>query len=471
MKPAFVINCGDGALGAMLVTADAELVPWSQEIQQVATRYVSPAILFESRVVEHPDFIWEDALEAVAKASAQTFFQRARRLGLRRPWDPQATAGALQLASPLALLSSPAAAADRTAGALLPRVGLTLLDALLDPVFAFLAERQLAAPDLEAVVIVSSRTSHRARLILQKLFRRRGFRRVTIIRREIATAMALVAQTPCACIVIETSEDDLCLHRVEIEGDAQQPRFRTPRSLTLTGLGWNHWSARIAEALRIPPSTAFERSLTALLTGSPESLPPPVTHAALQGALDETWIDENTLTEPLREALADLAGENLPLFFAGEIFTLDAMRALFGARAVRAPMLDDAVRNVVQAMQARFTVVSSASLRVNTFRGSLSELLTHAQLPAAGAACRVDADFRLAGDRAAGRPFLIHLSWGETTLCAMPLELRNHDELRLTVHLRRSRGGSRLHGTLEARMPRDVVVARSRFAEELEVTR
>lgn len=471
MKPAFVINCGDGALGGMLVTAHGELVPWSQEIQQVATRYVSPAILFESRVIEHPDFIWEDALEAVAKASAQTFFQRVRRIGLRRPWDPQATPDALQLASPLSLLSSPAAVADRTAGALLPRVGLALLDALLEPAFAFITERQLAASDLEAVVIVSSRTGHRARLVLQKLFRRRGFRRVTIIRREIAMAMALVAQTPCACIVIETLEDDLCLHRVEIEGDAQQPRFRTAGSATLTGLGWNHWSARIAGALHIMPSTAFERSLTALLTGSPESLPPPVTYAALQSALDENWITENTLTEQLREPLADLAGENLPIFFAGEIFTLDAVRALFGGRAVRAPKLDDAVRSVAGALQTRFTVVSSGSLRVNTFCGSSSELLADAQLPAAGATCRVDVDFRLAGERAAGKPFLIHLSWGEALLCVMPLELRSHDELRLTVHLRRSHGGSRLHGTLEARMPRDVVVARSRFAEELEVTR
>jgi len=469
MKPQLIIDCA-GTLSALLVTADGELVASSQEIQQVATRHVSQAILFESRVVEGADFIWEDALETLSKASAQTFFRRARRLGLRRPWDPETSAEALQLAAPLAVLSSPAALADRTASVQLPRAGLALLDALLEPTFAFFAERQLAPREVQAVVIVPPRTGHCARLVLQKLFRQRGFHRVTTIRREIATAMALVAQTPCACIVAETSGNDLHLHRVELEGDAQQPRLRTTASITLAGLGWHHWSARVAEALHATPSTAFERSLTAFLTASPESLPPRVTHGALESALDEKWIDENTLAEQLREPLADLAGENLPLFFAGEIFMLGQVRALFGARAVHTPMLDDGVRNVARAMQSRFVITSSASLRVTTFRGNPSELLSNAQLPAAGEACRVDADFRFAGDRG-GKSLLIHLLCGDTTLCAMPLETGDHDEVRLTVHLRRSRGGSRLYGTLEARMPRDVVAARARFAEELEVTR
>ena len=150
---------------------------------------------------------------------------------------------------------------------------------------------------------------------------------------------------------------------------------------------------------------------------------------------------------------------------------LDAVRALFGARAVHTPMLDDTVRNVALAMQSRFTVVSNSSLSVNTFHGESIELLSHAQLPAPGEACCADSDFRLAGDSAASTSLLIQLLWGNATLCTMPLELRNQNDVRLSVHLRRSRGGSRVHGTLEARMPRDVVVAHARFAEELEVTR
>ena len=468
MRPQLIIDCGDGALSALLVTAEGELVPVSQEIQQVATRHVSPAILFESRIVEHPDFIWEDALETLSKASAATFFQRARRIGLRRPWDPQASRDALQLASPLALLSSPAALADRTAAAELPRVGFVLLDALLEPSFAFVAERQLAARDVEAVIVIPSCTGHRARLVLQKLFRRRGYRGVTIVRREIAASMALAAQAPCACIVVETSESDLHLHRIDIEGDPRKPRFRTTASLDIAGLGWSHWSARVAEALHVAPSTAFERALTSLLTGSPDSLPAAFTYAALQRALDEQWIGENTLVERLREPLANLAGENLPLLFSGEIFLLDAVRALSGSSAIHPPMLDGLARNVARAMRSRFTIASHDSLRIRTFRGESTELLAHAQLPAAGETSRVDADFRFGGT---GRSLLIQLLCGDATLCALPLDARGHDEVRLTVHLRRSGGGSRLHGTLEARMPRDGVVARSRFAEQLEVTR
>jgi hypothetical protein len=470
MRPQLIIDCGGVIQSALLVTADGELVPCSEEVQQVATRHVSPALFFEPRVVEHPDFIWEDALETLAKASARNFFQRARRIGLRRPWDPQTPADALQLAAPLTVLSSPAALADRVAAAELPRAGVALLDALLDPVFAFVAERQLASSDVEAFVVLPARTGRRARLVLQKVFRRRGVPRLTILRRETAAAMALIAQTPCACVVVETSANDLHVHVVNLEGDPQQPRLCTTASIALTGLGWNHWLARIADALRTVPSAAFGRSLTALLTGSPESLPPQITHAALLHALDQKWIDANALTDRFRKLLADLAAQNLPLIFAGEIFTLEPIRALFGVQSIQTPTLDDATRNVALAAQSRFTAGSNDGLRVNTFHGTPVELLSQAQLPAPGEACRVDADFRLAGD-GAGKSFLIQMLWGDATLCAMPLELHSQDAVRLSVQLRRSRSGSRLHGTIEARMARDAAVAHARFTEQLEVAR
>ena len=470
MRPQLIIDCGGVTQSALLVTADGELVPCSQEVQQVAMRHVSPAVFFEPRVVEGPDFIWEDALETLAKASARNFFQRARRIGLRRPWDPQTPADALQLAAPLSVLSSPAALADRVAAAELAQTGVALLDALLDPIFAFLSERQLVPADVDSFVVVPAQTGRRARLVLHKLFRRRGVRRLTIVRRETAAAMAFVAQTPCACIVVETSTDDMHIHRVDVEGDPRQPRLCTTASVALAGLGWNHWLGRIADALQTVPSAAFARSLTALLTGSPDSLPAQFTHAALLNVLDGKWVEANAFTDRFRDVLAGLAGQNLPLIFTGEIFTLAPLRALFGAQAVHTPALDDAIRNVALAAQTRFTAGSNSALRVNTFHGRPVELLSHAQLPAPGEACRVDADFQLSGD-GAGKSFLIQMLWGDATLCAMPLELHSQDVVRLSVHLRRSRGGSRLHGTLEARMPRDVVVAHSRFTEQLEVTR
>jgi len=458
---------------ALFVTNDGEVVPCSQEIRQVAARHVSNDILFEPRVVQDRDFIWEDALETLARSNAPSFFQRARRFGLRRPWD-QASADALQLASPFSVLSSPAAIADRTIGAHLPRVALALLDALLEPAFAFVAERGLAPGDVDLVIVLPAQAGRHARLVLQKLVRRRGFRRLLLVEREIAAAMALAAQAPCACIVVETSETDLHLHRVVIDGDPASPRFRTAASATLASVGWNHWSGRIAEALRMTPSAAFERSLTTFLTGSPDSLPLRVAHDVLHSALDDAWVDAQALS--LDESLRALGGEHLPLIFVGELFTIDAVRKAFGAPHARAPLLDQELRNVAVALRSPFVLAPSGSLRVNTFDGETIELLPHAQLPASGESCHVETNLRLGGDRTAGKTFLMHLLWGSdraaegnATLSAVPVELREHEQLRLTVHLRRR--GPRLHGTLEVRMPRDVVVAQARFAEQLEEVR
>jgi hypothetical protein len=412
-------------------------------------------------------------LETLARSSAPTFFQRARRIGLRRPWD-QASADALQLTSPFSVLSSPAALADRTIGAHLPRVALALLDALLEPAFAFVAERGLMSRDVDTVIVVPAQAGRAAQLVLQKLVRRRGFRRALLVHREIAAAMALTAQGPAACVVIETSETDLHLHRVVIDGNPAQPRFHSEASVTLANFGWNHWSGRIAEALHMTPSASFERSLTSFLTGSPDSLPQRVTHDALQSALDDAWSDAHALS--LDASLAELGGEHLPLIFIGELFTIDAVRKALGASHIRAPLLDQELRNVALAVRSPFVLAPGGSLRVNTFHGETIELLPHAQLPASGESCHLETNLHLAGERAAGKTFLVHLQWGadraaegNATLCAVPVELRDSDELRLTVHLRRR--GPRLHGTLEVRMPRDVVVAKARFADQLEEMR
>jgi len=482
MRPQLIVDCGH-VLSALLVTADGQFVPCSQEIRQVATRHASTGILFDPRIAEHPDFVWDEALETLAKATPRNLFQRARRVGLRRPWDPQAVPEALQLASPIDVLSSAAALADRNADAL-PAVAFALLDALLDPLFAFVADRRIAPTDVEPVVVLPAHASRPARVVLEKLFRRRGFRRLTIMRREIAAAMAFVEDAPAACVVVDAAGDDLHVHQVSIDGENGQRFFRTVSSATVCDRGWSYWSGRVAAALNTPGSSEFERGLLALLTGSPESLPARVTHGAVQAALDEAWIASSAAE--VREAMGD-ARNGQPVVFIGEIFALDAVRKAFGEnRVLGVPVLDQTVRGVALATRwlcddesRQLVIARGGTLRVDTGLGEAVEILTGAQLPAAGESCHLAADFRLAGD-AAANIFLLNLLWGadraprgNATVCALPLELRRDagDTLHLIVKLRRSRGGQWLTGTVEARTADDVVAARAQFTEELEVMR
>lgn len=476
MKPQLVIDYGARVVTAALITSDGQLVPCSQEIRSIAARHVSSDVLFEPRVCEEREFLWEDALESLSKATARTFFTRARRVGLRRPWDALATADALQLASPLVVLSSAAALVDPIAGPALPRVAMVLVDAVLDPIFAFVAERQLAFDEVEPIVIVSAQTGRSARVLLEKLFRRRGFRRLTILRREIASAMALLDEPPCDCLVVDASDDDVHLYRVSTEAEDNERRFRTIESTTLRGLGWSHWAARIAEALHVPPSASFERALTALLSGSPDAVESTLSHTALRNALDDAWIASHR--KPIET--------DLPMLFAGEIFAIDAVRKIFGAIAEPdAPILEQRVQSVASASRwlredssRRLVIAPAASLRMQTYRGEAIELVPHAQLPAPGETSHAEARFRFAGDDG-GHPFLMHLLWGtdrapegNATLCAVPLALhRQHDDtLHLSVRMRRSVSGRVITGSVEARSQSNLV-ARARFTEELEVRR
>jgi hypothetical protein len=478
MKPQLIIDCGGRVLSALLVTADGELVPWSQDIRNVATRHVSADVLFDPHAAEHPDFSWEESLETLSRATSANFFQRARRIGLRRPWDAQSSAEALRLTSPLAVLSSAGALADRVAGKALPHAATAMFGALLDPMFAFLADRQLAAAGVEIVLILAAHTGRKSRSLLRHLLRRRGFRHPTIVRREIAAAMALAPGTEC--VVVDASDDDLHLHRVSLEGDDAEKRFRTVSATTVRGFGWSRWVSSIAAALGVPPSSEFDRTMAALLTGSPESLEPQVTRAGLLAALDDSWVHAR------RSELGQILPISTQVIFTGGIFVLDAARRVFDDTGTwSAPVLDHSVRAVASALlwlragpERRLVLSAGGTLRVNSFHGDAIALVPQTQLPAPGEACHVEANFRFAGE--AGKSFLLHLLWGadgapegNATLCAVPLQLRRDcgEELRLSVHLRRSRSGSRLSGRVEARMPSDVVAARARFAEELEVRR
>ena len=484
MRPQLIIDCGSRVLSALLVLPDGEAVPISQEIRNMATRHVSADVLFDPRITEHFDFVWDDAIESLAKARPRDFFQRARRIGLRRTWDAQASADLLRLASPMTVLSSAGALADRVAADTLPHFSLALLDALLEPAFAFVAERRMGANEIDVVLIVPPRAGSALCTGLQKLIRRRGFGRPMIVNREVAAALSLLVQAAIECAVIDATDDDLHVQRITFLGAAER-MVRSVRSSTLRGLGWPHWRSRIAAALDTTASAAFDRSLLALLTGSPESLPPSVSHAALSAALDETWIERERVewTARLTEQFESIGiGVDAPVLAVGEIFALDAVRRAIGAPP-QSNALELPARGVAAAMRWLYAqssrtlqLASAGSVRLDTLHGEAVPLVESFQLPAPGESCHFQRSFRFAGQPFVNEAFLVHLLWGtdttpegNATLSAIPIHRRGSEELQLRVHLRRSRGGSLLSGTARVSAGHETVTAR--FTHEVEVRR
>ena len=479
MRAQLIIDCGSRVLSALIVTADGRLVPCSHEIRQTAMRHLPSEVAFERRVTERADFLWDEALEVLAKAQPHQFFARARRIGLHRPWESGLAADAVRLASPLTVLSSPTALADPAVAQVLPAAAGALLDALLDPIFAFVAVRKLAPSELDAVVVVPAHAGSRAHAELRTLFRRRGFRRVAVISREIAAAMALVETPATECLVGDVSERGLHLHRVVLDADGSERRLTTIASATLRAWSWNEWLQRIAAALRddaarrqlaAPVPAALDRALTAFLTGAPHDA---FSHASLQRVLDDSWRERcfGELVPHLREALAAVGGSG-PAIVIGELCGLDAIRRLLldaagvaeCAPASDVPVLDRVVRGVAAATlwlrgdpARRLVLRAGGGLRINTLRSEAVEIVSNAQLPQPGEHCHVRTKLAFRGAVDSASPFLVHLLWGadrvpegNATLCALRFDrgAGGDGALRLAVHLRRSRGGRRLNGTV-----------------------
>ena len=466
MRAQLIVDCGCRVLSALIVTPDGRLLPCSQQVRQSALRHVPSEIAFDRRATEHGGFVWDDVPEILSKAQPHQFFARARRIGLRRPWDHDLATDALRLASPIGVLSSAAALADPAVEALLPAAGVAMLDALLDPIFAFVAERKLAAAEIDAVAVLPAHAGRHARVALRKVFRRRGFVRLTILSREIAAAMALVDTAATECVVWDVSDHGLHVHRVSMDGG----RFTTVASATLRALSWNEWVQRIAAAMRenadgtVPTLPALGRAVTAFLTGAPHDAP--LTHAVLQRA----GRDDGEIASRLQEALEEVGGSALPAIAIAEICGIDAVRRLFPDQCTPpddVPVLDRVVHGVAAAAlwlrgdaSRRVVVQPSGSLRINTLRGETVEILGNAQLPPPGDHCHVRTKLAFRGATDSASPFLVHLLWGtdtlpegNATLCALRFD-RGHARggdgaLRLAVHTRRSRNGHCLNGIVD----------------------
>jgi hypothetical protein len=504
MRAQLIVDCGSPIVSALIVTADGVLLPCSQEIRQTAMRHVSAEVAFDRRVTEHADFLWDDAIEVLAKAQPHQFFQRARRIGLRRAWDADLTADALHLASPLAVLSSAVALTDPAVATTLSAAGAALLDAMLDPVFAFAGARKLVPADLDAVAIVPAQAGRLARAALQKIFRRRGFRQLTLVSREIAAAISLVDTPAKECVVLDVSDQGLHLHGVALDREGSERRLTTIASTTLRALSWNEWVQRMAAVLRedserrqlaVPTLSMVDRALTAFLTSAPPHPSCPLNHELLQRVLGDEWRAQQgeDLAPRMRDALAGVGG-GAPMILIGGICGIEAIhRLIVDAAGVEesvpssdVPALDRLVRGVAAGTlwlrgdaSRRLVVRSSGSLRLNTLRGETVEILGNEQLPAAGENCYVRTKLAFRGATDSASPFLVHLLWGadhapegNATLCAMRLDrgqARDGDgTLHVGVHLHRSRGGRRLNGTVDVRAGSAAAgTVRSRFTHEL----
>ncbi len=477
-----ILDYGSRILTALLVRPDGELLPCSEEIRDVTVRHVPSELFVDPRAAEERGFSWEDALEAAGTASPRNFFQRARRLGIRRLWELEAEAPALQLASPFALLSSAAALTDRELGGVLPGIAATLLRAQLEPLFAFITGHGIAVAEVQPIVILPAHAGRRGRMVLQAVLRRRGFARPVIVRRELAAAMSLLDSAPCECRVWDITDDDLHLHTVAIERAGDERRLRTTRSQTLRGFGRAYFTQQIAASLSASAS-AVDRSLTSLLTRVAEP-PLRITHGVLQDALGQEWE---------RERVAEIAAalpagdERSRIVVTGDLCALEPVRNVFASLGAAGdsvvPVLDRLVRNTAAAILwqrgsrgRRLAMPPSGSLRINGFSGEALELLTAAQLPGAGEDAHFSSDFRIAGD-GADRSFLLHVVWGtdaapegNATLCAAALDRQavpaDESSLRLVVRLRRSSDGRRLRGCVNARINGSDAASRVAFTEE-----
>jgi hypothetical protein len=420
MSPCLIIDFRRHSLFALLVTAAGEVVPCTQELGGVVTRSFSADFLFAPGVTERGDFDWETLAEVFPSGTQRPSAKLARRLGVLRPWDRLPDGQTVVLQPPLEVLSSAAlAGSDPAQRRDLFAAAAALAGEQLSPVFESLARRGLSPRDVAAVAIVPASTGRRAALLLHMLFRREGCRRLALLRRETAAALALLDEgSPTGNLIVDLEDEALHLHRVTLMSRPDAVSVRCLGSRSLRGVGRRQLVQRLGTALagagRLPPGThaasaALDRAFLGLCGGPyPAEVPgePPLrltqglfAELLAQGAGADLAAD---LERQLRPCVAALFGGEAasatPLVALGSAFAVSEIEVLVAraaggeapASVARTPVRERCARGVAALLlrlaggrPPKLEISDSAGVRIDDLRGGSIELLPAATLPQA----------------------------------------------------------------------------------------
>lgn len=512
MRPHLIVDFREHSLFALLLTEEGDLVPCSQELEGAVTRYLPADLLLDPSVAERADFDWEAVQDLFLAGTQRAFAARSRRLGLLRPWELQSGSEAVVMEHPLAVLSSPVTEEEPARRRELLEATAFMIRELLSPIFRFVSHRELATHEVEVVAVVSAKAGRRAILMLHKIFRQAGFRRLGLLRRESAAALALLLEgSPSGNLIVDLEDEALHVHKVLLGHDTDHITLETAGSRSLRGLGRSFLIQRLAAALqrtgRLPeraPLTALGRALLGLSgIAYSEEVPgePPfrLTHGLLgelfAAGLGDKWASE--LNDRLRPILLELGTESAPIMvgLGSALATPEVeellVRAVDGKQPVsvaQTPVRERCARGVAALLiwlagnpHRRLEVREAGGLRIDTMRGGSLELLSAATLPQAPGESRVIHQ-RLRLECASRTVYesgriLVNLFWGcnpdpryAASLCTLAVDVATTrapqpHHLDLVLHFKRNRHG-RLVGWVDATLAGAHGTQRLRFAAD-----
>ena len=491
--PQLIVDLRFRSVSAAALTAEGFVVPCRQQAS-AASGY------FSSEIFLDPDFDHHTAdreLGLLSKCTVSNALAVGHSLGLRQPGETGGDSRKLvRLHHPLRVLSSVEAMLDRGRRQALRGAAYGLTDALLAPIFSALSAQGQEPREMSAEVVIPGSLGRQARVILAKIFRARGFRRIRLLPRELAAAMSLIDDSLSEVLVVDADDEDLHFHRVTLDPHPNKRILACRGSRTARGLGWSFWIRELAAALKTGGELRFsedelrpliDRALLGLLgapysTDVPAVSGPPIrmTFGLLNELLRSLSPEgRERLTEATRRAIRELGVGDAPWLGLGSAFAVgrfdELLQQAIGAERLRVrlqvPALERCIHGVASALRwlrespdRQIEASIAGSLRVSTLRGESIELvpwsLLHRLHP--GQRHRARQLLRIEGNIEGDRRLPIHLVWGAdpnpdsaAAVCALPLDLGGSkksvpEELEIALDLRLNRAGRKLSGTVRA---------------------
>jgi hypothetical protein len=467
MDPHLIVDFERKLLFAGILDRQGRYLPCSFDIEGMSARYWPSEILVGADYLDRIDDDLRDTVNRLFVDQRDEIFLPWRELNWFRHWVDKQD-GDIALRSPLKMLS--ALYEDKSPGNTLSRLGVLLIGFLLEPLIRTVCEWGFSPREMHVIAVVPPFLTRRAQLLLRKVFKSSGFRKIILLDRSLALAMhAFWLKGISDVITVHAGAENLLVARVAVEITDNEIHFRLFKSRTLRGRGWDDFIALLSPALKdwdsgnsgeSSTSSRLGESVLQLLTGigTREAFNAPdrktsygslmdVLHGELGKKIQRDWFNG------LKAVIEEFGGNEPGLMCSGLIFTLPGMEDLLmgslkGLSATRlhsdARPLERSVQGVRTSLnwlqddpKRRISAHKHGSIRVATSDGGTLEVVPASLLdlrPGETRTLRQRLNLTCATGTAGKALLAIDLLWGcdndpeyNSTLCLWTQDFRVMD--------------------------------------------
>jgi len=491
MQPYLIIDLSDRNIFPVIINSNGQIFYCVNNVKEMKCRHFSTEVYLEKILYDgNKDDINEwlnNTVNELINDSIDSFFTTNKKTGLLRACDikKQDLLHIDPLRNPLYVLSQHGVDDLIVENPEFKKSSFALLTFILKPVIRSIQRQGFHTGDLNVIAIIPPYLSRVAQVILLKVLKAIGFKRVTFITHSIASALnALKMTTSSDTIVIHSDATNLHIAHVSLEEQNKSITIRNKKSITIPDLGCNRYGIinELSNYLVLKNKLSendnyinihIEKAFTGLIYGifsnkiDYKNNKLKLTYNLLNNLINEKFGLEiiDKIEKALYKILSGAGINEIPVVTSGPLFMFDSFEKLIQKKfnglsipglsdkiAVERPVwgLIDTLYNITQFPEKDIIIINENALCLTSSEKSCENIIPSAIFPLSPDEHRIilqDLEINSL-DKKFDEIITVDLLWGNdcnpfynTSLCTIQFDaskedIQNNHKIKLNLYLK-----------------------------------